>query len=263
MTTVAVEICSRWDTERVLYTAQIDDAMPSGLRVRAALEQATRERANLRGADLRGADLSGADLRGAYLSGAYLSGADLRGADLGGANLGGAYLGGAYLGGAYLGGANLRGADLGGANLGGADLSGAYLSGAYLSGADLRGADLSGAYLSGADLRGADLSGADLRGAYLSGDKDAPKLVLVGKRPMLSVGPIGSRSDYLLAFLTDEGIRVRAGCFFGTLPEFRAAVGKTHAGNDHGREYEAAIAMIEAHAAIWAVPAEQGEPHAS
>jgi hypothetical protein len=100
-------------------------------------------------------------------------------------------------------------------------------------------------------LRGADLGGADLRGAYLGGGKDAPKLVLVGQRPILSIGPIGSRSDYLLAFLTDEGVHVRAGCFFGALEEFRAAVQETHAGNDHGREYAAAIVMIKAHAAIW------------
>ena len=133
---------------------------------------------------------------------------------------------------------------------GGADLSGAYLRGAYLRGADLRGAylrgaDLSGAYLSGADLRSADLRGANLRSAY------GKQLTLVGSRPVFVLGPIGSRCDYLTAYLTDAGVHVRAGCFFDTLEAFRAAVVAEHADNNHGREYMAAIAMIEAHAAIW------------
>ena len=158
------------------------------------------------------------------------AGADLRGAYLTGANLGGADLIGAYLTGAYLAGANL---------------GGAYLTGAYLAGANLGGADLTGAYLTGADLTGAYLGGADLTGAYLTGRTP------VGTRPILQIGPIGSRSDYLQAFLTNDGVMVRAGCFFGTLDEFRFAVEKTHGDSNHGREYEAAMLMIEAHAVIW------------
>jgi len=181
-----------------------------------------------------GANLSGADLYGAYLSGAYLYGANLSGADLRGA---------------YLYGANLSCAYLYGANLSGADLRGAYLSGAYLYGANLSGADLYGAYLSGAYLYGANLSGADLRGAYLRDNK------LVGERPILQIGPIGSRSDYLVAYLTDAGVMIVAGCFFGTLAEFRAACAETHGDSIHGREYAAAIQMIEAHASLW-TPAE-------
>jgi hypothetical protein len=128
----------------------------------------------------------------------------------------------------------------------GADLSDANLSGANLSGADLSGANLSGAYLSGADL-----SGADLRGAYLRG-ADGNKLTLAGRRPILILGPLGSRGDYLTAYTTDSGVYVRAGCFFGSLDAFRAAVADTHGDSIHGREYVAAIAMIEAHAEIWA-----------
>ncbi len=115
--------------------------------------------------------------------------------------------------------------------------------------ADLRGADLRGAYLRDADLRGADLRGADLIGAYLSGAK------LVGERPVLQIGPIGSRADYLVAYLTDAGIMIRAGCFFGALDEFRAACVKTHGDGTHGREYAAAIQLIETHAKLW-TPAE-------
>jgi hypothetical protein len=184
----------------VLYEAELPSSTPSGLVVRAALEQATSKRAYLRGAYLRGADLRGADLSGADLRGAYLRGADLRGA--------------------------------------------------YLRGADLRGAYLRGADLSGADLRGADLRGADLRGALVDGKK------LVGDRPCLQIGPIGSRADYFLAFITEEGVRVSAGCFTGTLAEFETACAETHGDNEHAREYKAALALIQVHADIWTPKAE-------
>ena len=158
--------------------------------------------------------------------------------------------------------ADLRGADLRGADLRGADLSGAYLRGAYLRGADLRGADLSGADLSGADLRGAYLSGADLRGAYLSGaylsgaDLSGAKLqdgseIDAGPRPYFYFGPLGGDARELIAFRTNQGIRVATGCFFGTLPKFKAAVEKKHAENEHGQEYAAAIAMLELHFKLW------------
>ena len=126
-------------------------------------------------------------------------------------------------------------ADLRGANLRGANLRDANLGSAYLRGANLRCANLSGAYLSDADMRDADLSGADL----------------IDARSILMLGPLGSRSDYLTAYTTDAGVYVRAGCFFGSLADFRAAVADTHGDSIHGREYAAAIVMIEAHVAIW------------
>ena len=201
-------------------------------------------------------DVVVAAVRGdAYLGGAYLGDADLRGAYLRGADLRGAYLRGAYLRGAYLGGAYLRGAYLGDAYLGDADLRGAYLGdadlrGAYLGGADLGGADLRGAYLGDADLRGADLRSADLRGAKIT-----DTALLIGARPVLIVGPMGSRNDYLTAYLTSAGVMVRAGCFFDSIEAFREAAESEHGENKHGREYRAAIALIEAHASIW-TPAE-------
>jgi len=97
----------------------------------------------------------------------------------------------------------------------------------------------------GADLRSADLGGADLRSADLGGAK------LIGDRPILQIGPIGSRSDYLIAFVTDQGVLVRAGCFFGSLDELSAAIDKTHGDSVHGIEYATAIAMIDAHAELW------------
>ena len=87
---------------------------------------------------------------------------------------------------------------------------------ANLRGADLRGADLRGADLRGADLRGADLGGADLRDADLGGakvGKGGDEATLVGSRPVVQIGPIGSRNDWLLVFWCgDAGVRISAGC---------------------------------------------------
>ena len=126
----------------------------------------------------------------------------------------------------------------------------AALESAVTSGADLSGADLTGAYLSGANLRGADLSGA-----YLSGDDLKP--TLVGDRPYLSIGPIGSEHGTLDVYLTDAGVYLRRGCWFGSIDEFEAAVTDKHGSNDHGQEYRAAIEMARAHATIWN-PATEG-----
>jgi hypothetical protein len=146
---VKVEIKHCW-TGNTLYTADVPDNTPSGMQMRAALEQATQARANLARANLAGANLARANLARANLAGAYLAGADLAGAYLAGADLAGADLAGADLAGAYLAGANLARANLAGANL-----AGANLARANLARADLAGADLAGAYLAGADLAGA------------------------------------------------------------------------------------------------------------
>jgi len=230
-----------------------------GNALRVTLEAAVSARAYLGDADLSGADLRGADLSGAYLRDAYLRDAYLRGADLSGADLRGADLSGADLSGADLSGAYLRGAYLRGAYLRGADLSGAYLGDAYLSGADLRGADLRDADLSGADLRGAYLSGAYLSGADLRDAKLRNDLILRGERPIFVLGPIGSRCAHLTAYLTDEGIYLSTGCFFGTRIEFEAALDCEHGDNAHAKEYRVALAMIGAHEELWAVKDEVKE----
>ena len=158
------------------------------------------------------------------------------------ANLYGADLSSAELGGADLSSANLRGA-----NLYGADLRGADLSSADLGCADLISADLSSADLSSANLYGADLYGADLRGANLGEDFGK----LVGERPVFAVGPIGSRNDVLMAFITDKGVWLRTGCFFGSVEKFTVKLTEYHGNNKHAREYAAALAMVAEHVAIW------------
>jgi len=131
-----------------------------------------------------------------------------------------------------------------------ADLSGANLYGANLYGANLRGADLGGANLRGADLGGADLYGANLRGADLRG-ADLGGKKLVGDRPFLQLGPIGSRSDYLLSFITDAGVMLRAGCFFGSRDEFELKLAEEHGSNEHAQEYRAALVLVDKHAELW------------
>ena len=109
-----------------------------------------------------------------------------------------------------------------------------------------------GAYLSGANLRGAYLRGANLRGAYLRGANLSGEVRLIGARPVVQVGPIGSRGDWLVAYLTDGGIRIDAGCQRQiTRAEFETRLANTHGDNLHAREYRAALAYIDAHAAIW------------
>ena len=149
-------------------------------------------------------------------------------------------------------GANLRDADLSCANLRDANLSCANLNCANLSCADLSGANLSCASLSCADLSCANLSCANLSCADLSGASLSGEARLIDARPVVQVGPIGSRSDWLVAYLTDGGIRIDAGCQRQIArAEFETRLANTHGDNQHASEYRAALAYIDAHAAIW------------
>ena len=132
---------------------------------------------------------------------------------------------------------------------------GAYLSDANLSDANLSGANLSDANLRGANLSGANLRGANLRGTNLSGAK-VSGLTLIGVRPVLAIGPIGSESRTVFAWLTDAGLRIEAGCFFGSRDEFTTQLQHTHGDNQHADEYRAALHLIDAHARIWTPAAE-------
>ena len=120
----------------------------------------------------------------------------------------------------------------------------ANLGGANLGGANLRGANLRGAYLGGAYLGGAYLGGANLGGA---------NTVLVCDRPYFSIGPIGSRLDSLTLWITEKGPLLKTGCFGpDTFEAFRGNLERDHpAESTHRKEYEAALLMCEAHAALW------------
>ena len=100
----------------------------------------------------------------------------------------------------------------------------------------------------------ANLYGANLYGANLG---DAGKLT--GDRPYFAVGPIGLRQDVLAAFLTEKGVVLRAGCFFGTVEEFKGKLQDEHGDNMHAVEYRAALVMIEAHYTAWPATVTEGE----
>ena len=112
--------------------------------------------------------------------------------------------------------------------------------------ANLRNANLRNANLYGANLYGANLYGANLCGANLG---DAGKLT--GDRPYFAVGPIGSRQSVLAAFLTEKGVYLHAGFFFGTVEEFRDKLQGEHGDNVHAVEYRAALVLVEAHYNAW------------
>ena len=155
----------------------------------------------------------------------------------------------ATLTGATLTGANLTGAILADADLAGANLARADLTGATLTGATLAGANLTGAILADADLAGANLDGANLRGAKVgAGDDEA---ALAGSRPIVQIGPIGSRNDWLLVFWCgDAGVRISAGCqqqiteaYF--LERLADAHGEGEQANIHAKHYIEALAFAK------------------
>ena len=199
-------------TDAVLFECDVpEDVQASGMATRYALEKAVKDGANLSGADLTGSNLTGSNLYCSNLTGSNLTGSNLTGSIL------------------YC--SNLTGSNLTGSNLAGSNL--------YCS-------NLTGSNLTGSILRGAHLRGADLRGANLGAEEK-----LIGDRPVFMVGPIGTRCDYLTAYLTDKGIHLRAGCFFGDVDTFRAKLEETHGDSDYAAEYQAALALIEKHAEIW------------
>ncbi len=138
-----------------------------------------------------------------------------------------------------------------------AALETATKNGANLGGANLGVANLDGANLDGANLRGANLRGANLDGANLRGK------TLIGKRPVFTLGPIGSRCDSFTAYLTDKGIYLRAGCFFGSVAEFTDRLEREHGTSEHGQEYRAALTLIECHARLWTPDASASQAEAT
>lgn len=59
------------------------------------------------------------------------------------------------------------------------------------------------------------------------------------------IGAGGSRGDMLYAVRREDGIRIKAGCFWGTLAEFEKAVQLRHGDSEHGRYYQAVIAFLK------------------
>ncbi len=127
-----------------------------------------------------------------------------------------------------------------------ADLRSANLRSADLQSADLRSADLRYANLRYANLRYANLQSADLRYADLRYADLGEKIGKLKSGGYFTCGPQGSRNDMLMAFNSDNGMFVKAGCFTGSLDEFRAAVIKTHGKTSkHGKLYLGVANLIE------------------
>jgi uncharacterized protein YjbI with pentapeptide repeats len=132
--------------------------------------------------------------------------------------------------------ANLQSADLRSANLRSADLRSANLRSANLQSADLQSANLRSADLRSANLRSANLRSADLYNAKYN---DTETLI-----KYFTIGPIGSRNDYLQVFQTDVTTYIKTGCFTGNINKFDHAVTNQHADNRHATAYRAAIVLI-------------------
>ena len=209
----------------ISVSIECDPLSPAHVKLGLAVRAAVKSRANLSGADLSRANLSRADLYGADLSGANLYGADL------------------------------SEANLSRANLSEANLSRADLYGADLSGANLYGADLSEANLSRADLYGANLSGANLYGADLYGEK-ITRLIARADR--------ADGYQFMALALESGGFKIKAGCRWFTLAEFRAHTDAEYPGTDKHRETNDILDFIEARAKalgvspeVSAVPSQQ------
>ena len=117
---------------------------------------------------------------------------------------------------------SLRGANLNWANLCEANLNGAYLYGARLYGAHLNGADLTGANLIGADLRKVILSGATIGPDKLSH--------LLARATRLD------GYEFFLFALQDGSTKIKAGCHWMTIAEYRDHVAKHYPDTDKAKE---------------------------
>lgn len=138
--------------------------------------------------------------------------------------------------------ADLKGADLIGADLSKADLSKADLRGADLRKVDLREADLTDAnlrkaYLTGAKLYGADLYGADLYGATIC-DNKLDRLIARATRL--------DGYEFFLFGLQDGSTKIKAGCRWLTVSEYRAHVARMYPDTDKARETLDIINFFEA-----------------
>ena len=67
-----------------------------------------------------------------------------------------------------------------------------------------------------------------------------------GNADYLLIGPIGSRWSMLTAFREEDGgVKISTGCYIGTISEFKKAVKDKHGASEHGKNYMAAIKLIE------------------
>ena len=61
----------------------------------------------------------------------------------------------------------------------------------------------------------------------------------------ITISPIGSRDDTTTAFRTADGVRVKCGCFYGSIAEFEKKVRETHGDNQYAKEYIALAKLLK------------------
>ena len=136
-----------------------------------------------------------------------------------------------------------------GANLEGVNLRGAYLDRAYLDGANLDGVELD---------RGPKWKWPTCAGQNCAGQNWTAKISR--NAPHHDDGPGWIARRLLLAYLTDAGVYLQTGCFFGSSKILLKSASKTHGDNEHTQEYAAALELVACHARLWAPDAKETQP---
>ncbi len=61
----------------------------------------------------------------------------------------------------------------------------------------------------------------------------------------ITIGPIGSRNGTTTVSRTADGVKIRCGCFYGSISEFEAKVKETHGDNQYAKEYLALAELLK------------------
>ena len=96
-----------------------------------------------------------------------------------------------------------------------------------------------------ASLYGANLTGANLTGANLSGAN------LTGAINITSAGPVGAERRIVYAVRHDAGVMVHAGCFWGPIADFRAAIEARYADGTGREQHRSAYLAAADYLAAW------------
>jgi hypothetical protein len=208
------------------------------LPTKAELEEAIRTGACLGRSEFQGADFAGAQVPNIDLRGSDLDGADFSGANASGGCFRQARMRDVNFSNAILRNVGMREVDLRGADMRGTDLRNAGMQDALLEGVRFEGAQLAGVMFGSAAISEGALAGA-LVGEF----------VVTGRRPMLSVGPLGPNRQFITAWLTNDGCKLDLGNELLDVTSFRTRL-NSMAEQDR-REYTAVLTLIETHAEIW------------
>jgi len=213
-----VNIVSRWDSTKVVYTTTVSDSIPPSRRVAVALERAVMKGISLLGIDLSYCDLGHANLREADLQCSLFGVTNLRFAKLARANLANSVFRNAIADYVDFDGANLRNVEFLSTNLGGSTI---------------RKATLEGTTFLTTNLRQVNFMGSTFQKVRLGAEGAVAQAV---------------RSDghsFQLIDCADGKFRVMAGCRWFTLPEAWRHWEKTRRNTRLGEETFDILVMFE------------------